>query len=70
MRRTVYRVVPDAGNWTVHKDAFALGSFAVKADAVTFGQLGARAHVPSRLVVQDEHGGADYESVFGEERPG
>jgi uncharacterized protein DUF2188 len=72
MARVVYRVVPDGSDWKVTREGVDQSGFAIKTDAVSYGQSHARGewekdHRLTQLVVHKGDGTFEYEYTYGED---
>jgi hypothetical protein len=72
MARVVYRVLPEAGDWKVTREAVVQSRFSLKHEAVSSGQSRAKSEwetyrQPTQLVVHKSDGTFEYEYTYGDD---
>ncbi|PVM87066.1 DUF2188 domain-containing protein [Caulobacter radicis] len=65
MARTIYRVLPEGGDWKVTRSGTRLAGYARKDDAIDYGRRSALADQPSQLVISRADGTFETEYTYG-----
>lgn len=67
MARTIFRVLPDSGDWKVTRNTVRQRGFTLKADAITWGRGQAQNSQPSQLVIHKADGTIETEYTYGDD---
>ena len=65
MARTVYRVLPESGDWKVTRSTVRIAGYKLKSDAIDYGRARAKADEPSQLVIHKADGTIETEYTYG-----